>query len=237
EGGNTGISIGGYDAERRPFIYVDFVCGSWGGRPFADGLEGNAHLFANMAAHSVEITEAEQPLQITAYEYLSDAAGPGKYRGGAPFRRDYRFLETEAVLQVRADRHAFRPYGLYGGQPGAPSQNTMNPGTERERELTAKVTTTIRRGDVFRHDSAGGGGWGDPLEREPWRVLKDWRDEFVGLEAARRDYGVVIDPAAKRVDEAATAELRERMRRERGWSEVPRVTADAPPAELGAAAE
>ena len=95
DGGNTGISIGGYDADRKPFIYVDFTCGAWGARPWADGLDGNSHMFANMASHSIEVTEAEQPIQILAYEFVADKAGAGKYRGGVPFRRDYRFLEDE----------------------------------------------------------------------------------------------------------------------------------------------
>ena len=104
DGGNTGISIGGYDADRKPFIYVDFTCGAWGARPWADGLDGNSHMFANMASQSIEVTEAEQPIQITAYEFVPDAAGAGKFRGGVPFRRDYRFLAEEAMLQVRSDR-------------------------------------------------------------------------------------------------------------------------------------
>ena len=87
DGGNTGISIGGYHADRSPFIYVDFTCGAWGARPWADGLDGNSHMFANMASHSIEVTEAEHPIQILAYEFLTDRAGPGKYRGGVPFYR------------------------------------------------------------------------------------------------------------------------------------------------------
>ena len=127
DGGNTGISIGGYYADRKPFIYVDFTCGAWGGRPYADGLDGNSNIYANMASQPIEVTEAEQPMQITAYEFIQDAMGPGKFRGGAPFRREYRFLAEEAILQVRSDRRDFRPYGLYGGGPGRPSMNYLNP--------------------------------------------------------------------------------------------------------------
>jgi N-methylhydantoinase B len=115
DGGNTGISIGGYYPDRSPFIYVDFTCSAWGGRPWADGLDGNSNMFANMASQSIEVTETEQPLQITAYEFLADRGGAGKYRGGAPFRRDYRFLAREGVLQARSDRRVFRPFGLHGG--------------------------------------------------------------------------------------------------------------------------
>ena len=104
DGGNTGITIGGYDDQRKPFIYVDFTCGTWGARPWADGLDGNSNIFANMASQSVEVTEAEYPLQILSYEFVPDRAGAGRYRGGTPFRRDYRFPRVR-----RAAPGALRP--------------------------------------------------------------------------------------------------------------------------------
>src|SRR5262249_39195316 len=154
DGGNTGISIGGYDRDRKPFVYVDFTCGAWGARPWADGLDGNSHMFANMASHSVEVTEAEHPISLLAYEFVPDKAGAGKYRGGIPFLRDYRFNEAEGVLQVRSDRRDHKPFGLYGGSPGRPSENYLNPQAEN-RLLPSKVTMTIRAGDVVRHVLAG----------------------------------------------------------------------------------
>lgn len=222
DGGNTGISIGGYDAARKPFIFVDFACGTWGGRPWADGLEGNANMLANMASVSVEVIEAEYPVQITAYELLPDRMGAGKFRGGAPYTRSYRFLEEEAVLQIRSDRRTFRPYGLYGGHPGQPSRNQLTQnGTTRD--LPSKFTMNIRRGDVFRHDLAGAGGWGDPLERDPAAVLKDVRNELLSVENAARDYGVVILRSPWQVDEPATEALRGRLRRARGADALPAV--------------
>ena len=223
EGGNTGISIGGYYADRTPFIYVDFLCSAWGGRPWADGLDGNANMMANMSAQPAEVCEVEHPLEILAFEFIPDVGGPGQHRGGMSVRREYRFLEDEAVLQVRADRERFRPYGLYGGQPGKPSSNVLNPDAD-PRPLTAKVTTTLKRGDVFRHDQPGPGGWGDPLERDPARVLRDVRNELVSLRSAHDDYGVVVDTATWTVDEAATSALREALRAARGWREVPAVS-------------
>jgi N-methylhydantoinase B len=221
DGGNTGISIGGYHADRSPFIYVDFTCGAWGGRPWADGLDGNSNMFANMASHSVEVTEAEQPIRIEAYEFVPDKAGPGKFRGGVPFRRDYRFLEEEGILQVRSDRHTIPPYGLYGGEPGRPSQNWLNPESEN-RPLPSKLTMTIRQGDVFRHEVAGAGGFGDPLERDPAAVARDVLNEVVSPGAAAADYGVVLD-AEGRVEPQATARERAERRRARGWTAPPAV--------------
>ena len=223
DGGNTGITIGGYDDQRKPFIYVDFTCGTWGARPWADGLDGNSNIFANMASQSVEVTEAEYPLQILSYEFVPDRAGAGRYRGGTPFRRDYRFLEAEGLLQVRSDRHTFRPYGLYGGSPGQPSRNAMNPGPD-ERPLPSKLTETIQHGDVFRHELAGAGGWGDPLERDPQAVLRDLRNELIGEDTARDDYGVIVDRTSWRVDHAATEARRAELRAARGWSAPPAVS-------------
>jgi N-methylhydantoinase B len=222
DGGNTGISIGGYDAHRKPFVYVDFTCGAWGGSPWADGLEGNSHMMANMASQSIEVTEAEMPLSIIAYEFVTDKAGAGKYRGGVPFRRDYRFLEHEGMLQVRSDRRDHRPFGLYGGSPGQPSENYLNPETDH-RLLPSKLTMTIRKGDVFRHVLAGGGGWGDPLERDPHAVLRDVRNEFLSADRAKSDYGVVVDTATWRVDAEATERLRTKIGNARGWCDLPKV--------------
>jgi N-methylhydantoinase B len=222
DGGNTGISIGGWDAARKPFVYVDFTCGAWGARPWADGPDGNSHMFANMASHSVEVTEAEHPISLLAYEFVPDKAGAGKYRGGVPFKRDYRFNETEGTLQVRSDRRDHRPFGLYGGNPGGPSENYLNPDTE-SRILPSKLTMTIRNGDVFRHVLAGGAGWGDPLERDPDAVLKDVRNELLSPAKAATDYGVVIDTRRWSVDAAATRRRRAEIAERRGWRQPPRV--------------
>jgi N-methylhydantoinase B len=220
DGGNTGVSIGGYLPDRSPFIYVDFTCCAWGARPYADGLDGNSHIYANMASQPIEVTETEQPLQITAYEFIQDAMGPGKFRGGAPFRREYKLLAEEAVLQVRSDRRDFRPFGLYGGGPGRPSMNYLNP-DDNPAPLPSKLTMNMKKGDLFRHEVAGGGGWGDPLERDPALVLRDVLNGFVSERAAREDYGVVLTGKPLIVDDAATAALRQRMRAQRHWKEVP----------------
>jgi len=223
EGGNTGISIGGYDADRNPFIYVEFVAGAWGGRPWADGADGHSSIFANMASYSAEVTEAEYPVECLAYELVPDREGAGQFRGGTPFRRDYRFLEAEGVLQIRSDRRDFRPYGLHGGQPGAPSDNIFNPDGEARR-LPSKVTMNIRRGDVLRHELAGPGGWGDPLDRDPEAVMRDVRNEIVSRDRAEVCYGVVIAPTSWTIDSAATSALRARIRAQRGWDETPFVS-------------
>jgi N-methylhydantoinase B len=237
DGGNVGVSLGGYRVDRSPFIYVDFFAGAWGGRPWADGLQGNANLCANLSSTSAEVTEVEQPLQILRYEFIADAMGAGKYRGGAPFRRDYRMREREGTLQVRNDRCVFRPYGLYGGGSGRCARNIYNPGGEGEQELPGKFTRTFRAGDVFRYEMAGAGGWGDPLERDAVRVLYDVRNEYVSLKTARETYGVVIESRTWQIDNAATERLRATVRAHRPALAEAIVDRGPLPATIRAAAE
>jgi N-methylhydantoinase B len=216
DGGNTGITIGGYDAALRPFIYVDFLSGCWGGRPWADGLDGNTSMFANMASFSVEVIEAENPLEVLDYEFVPDTGGAGLFRGGMSQRKTWRMLADEGILQVRADRQTHRPYGLYGGGPGAAGRNMLDPGLPTEQRLHGKLTMTLRKGQVFQHELPGAGGWGDALERDVALVAKDLRDGLVTLAGAARDYGVVARGDPPEIDMAATEVLRRTLRTTRG---------------------
>ena len=90
-------------------------------------------MFANMASFSVEVIEADNPLEVLDYSFIADTAGPGKYRGGVSLSRTIRMLAHEGILQVRSDRKTHRPYGLYGGGPGSPSLNVLV--GERELEV------------------------------------------------------------------------------------------------------
>ncbi len=212
EGGNTGITIGGYDADRNPFIYVDFLSGAWGARPWADGLDGNTSMFANMASFSVEVIEAENPLEVLDYEMVPDTAGAGRYRGGVALRRTWRMLAEEGILQVRADRQTHRPYGLQGGGPGAAGRNVLDPGLPTEERLHGKLTMTLRAGQIFRHDLPGAGGWSDALARDFAALAKDLRDGLVTIAGAERDYGIVAHGDPPVIDEAASIALREEQR-------------------------
>ena len=206
-GGDTGVSIGGYRADRSAFVFLEFLFSGWGGRPDRDGIDGCASVVVNFSNNPAEVVEAEYPLQILRYGFLPDTGGPGKHRGGLAILREYRFTEEEGTLQIRSDRHRSRPYGLAGGQPGTPSQNVLNPDGEARR-LPSKTLLTVRKGDVLRHVLAGAGGHGDPFVRDPERVLDDVLDEKVTLAAAEGDYGVVIDPKTRTVDRRRTEALR-----------------------------
>jgi N-methylhydantoinase B len=211
EGGASMIAIGGRRADHSPFIFVDFVTGGWGAPPAADGLDGNSPIAANLSNVPVEEIEAHDPLRVERYGFLPDTGGAGRFRGCLSVVRQYRFLEEEALLQLRSDRRDHLPYGLEDGWPGTPSSNVLNPGSADERSLPTNVTTEICKGDVFRHITAGGGGYGQPLHRECARVLDDVLDGKISNEYAERVYGVVMVESGDRVDDAATRSLRDRL--------------------------
>lgn len=210
EGGPTLFSIGG-EHQGRHFVLTEVMVGCWGARATMDGVEGISNPAANLSNQPVELIEAELPLEVVRYGLVPDSGGPGRFRGGLAFVREFRSLAERAACTVRADRRAHRPYGIAGGRPGAPSTNLLTSGKQTRVLPTMPMEAIpLLPGDVFRHVSAGGGGFGDPRDRDPALVLADVIEEKVTIEAARRDYGVVIDPHARAVDAAATAQLRGR---------------------------
>ena len=214
DGGNVGVTVAGFGEGGERFVFVDFSCGTWGGRPWSDGVDGISNIFVNMASQSVEQIEAEYPIEIVAYEFASDRCGAGKFRGGAPFIRTYRIKTAEALLQIRADRHSTRPYGLYGGRAGKPGNvSLVRQGSEIA--LGSKETVNVRKGDEFSYILPGGGGWGDPLDRDPASVMRDVRNEIISPEAAMQSYGVVFDGRTLAADGAATQNLRHEIRQAR----------------------
>jgi len=212
DGGNAGVSVGGYDKDLRPYIYVDFFSGGWGARPWADGLEGNTTMFANMASFSIEVIEAENPLEVLECSYVADTGGAGKYRGGVAMRKTWRMLEDDGILQVRSDRQKHLPYGLQGGGPGSPGRTMLNPDSPEQQVLHAKLTRRFRRGEVFLLQLPGSGGWGDALDRDPSLVSQDLRSGLITIEGAARDYAVVARGDPPEIDLAATSALRAQRR-------------------------
>ncbi|WP_334127509.1 hydantoinase B/oxoprolinase family protein [Sneathiella sp.] len=211
--GDFGVIIAGYRDKSDPFVLLEFLFGTWGGRPNKDANDGLASLAVNYSNSPVEIIEGEQPVRIERYGFRDDSGGPGRYRGGLGLIREYCLVGVdEAVLQVRSDRQKFQPYGLQGGHPGAFARNYINFGKDDEERLPGKFMRTLKRGQTYSAFLAGGGGWGNPLDRPPADVLENVLDDKVSLETAREAYGVVIDSDAWVVDEAATERLRQSLR-------------------------
>lgn len=217
EGGPTLFAIGGRH-EGRPFVLTEVMVGTWGARATLDGVEGISNPAANLSNNPIELIEAELPLEILEYSLVTDSGGAGRQRGGLAFARVFRLLADDAVCTVRSDRRTHVPNGIDEGAPGSGSMNILNPGSPHERSLPTMPMEAIklRKGDVFRHVSAGGGGFGRAVERASAHVLDDVLEGKVSIGAAREHYGVVIDPATLSVDEQKTAAQRATLRRMAG---------------------
>ena len=173
----------------------------------SDGEDAIMHLSEPGCRNTpIEVVETKAPWIIESYHMRQDSGGPGKYRGGVGVRRTYRYLSPATTLTlVKKTKSA--PWGMAGGHDADAGHVIVWPGTERE-ERTAAIHYQMNAEDILQNNSGGGGGWGNPLERDPQRVLDDVINEFVSLKSAREDYGVVIDTDNWAVDEAATAALR-----------------------------
>ena len=225
-------TFGGWDRARgRRFVAYELVLSGTGARATKDGCEAMANAF-NAANIPVEAQEANQPIVVERFELIRDSAGPGQFRGGCGIRRDMRFLADEGKLTNLSERQRFAPYGLFGGRPGALARTLINPGPGGQI-VHGKESRGFEYGDVISFQQSGAGGYGDPLDRDPARVLDDVLDDYISLDSARADYGVVI--ANEELDEAATRALRAsvvgeaRSREPSGYSPPTPVASTRPP--------
>ena len=192
------------------WVYMDITEGSYGGRYGKDGMDAVDTLFANTRNNPAEDIESHYPLRVERYELREDAAGPGKWRGGVGSIREISFLEGGRFC-LEGDGHRFAPWGAFGGKAGTPGDLVLNPKTEREEHLPSKIPDRrTKAGDTVRTVSPCGGGYGDPLERDPERVLNDVLDGIVSKRNAREQYGVVLSDGT--VDAGATEGLRRELR-------------------------
>ncbi len=214
-GGSTLPTIAGYE-NGKAFVFCETFMGAWGAAAGHDGQSGVPHMGANQSNVSIEMIESDYPIRIDEYGMAPDTGGPGRHRGGLALLRQYRILSDKAILNVRSDKRKYPPHGLFGGKEGSASINLVNPGGEnRVLPVLMLKVEKLKQGDVFRHVMSGGGGYGDPLERDPGLVLDDIITEKVTVDHARREYGVVIDISgvAPAIDAAATETLRGDMRK------------------------
>ncbi len=207
-------NFGGFNPRTgKNFVSYEIAVGGLGARSNKDGCEGMVSAF-NISNVPVEIFETKVPLFIERFELLEDSAGAGRYRGGTGIRRDVRILEDNINFSNLTDRHRYAGFGLFGGKPGARGMTVLNPGPD-QKALHSKASYMLKSGDMVCQILSGAGGYGDPLERDIAAVKKDVVGEYVSVEKAREEYGVVIDPDTKEVKEKETAKLRGRMRKER----------------------
>ncbi|QFU81800.1 hydantoinase B/oxoprolinase family protein [Natronorubrum aibiense] len=216
------------DRDGTEFMWYDWMAGGWGGRDGLDGANATAPVFgAGLAVQSLEGQERDTPLLTSQHSIVTDSAGPGEFRGGCGVEKGGRLLECEnSVISYCSDRAYSVTWGLDGGLPGVPHGVTLTRADDDPKDLgTVFSNKPIETGDRFTRPSSGGGGFGDPLERDPDAVREDVIDEYVSIERAERDYGVVIDAidpelCEYEIDHEATAAKRDHIREHReGWLE------------------
>jgi len=204
----------GTDRNGEFFFYYEINYGGIPGRPAGDGMDVHAWWPA-VTSIPVEYAESYFPVRIESLRCRSDSGGAGRHRGGNGVEKVYRFLEPGEV-SVHDDRHLSRPWGIGGGQAAEGSEKVLLRRDGTTLELPAKFDgLRVEPDDRLLYITAGGGGWMDPLERDPDRVRLDVLRGFVSRAKAGSAYGVVLRADPPAVDAAATVELRERMRRER----------------------
>jgi N-methylhydantoinase B len=196
--------------------YVSYTWseGGQGARSYGDGPSFAMFLYGGGAQNQpIEVHERWYPVLYEKFEVAQDSAGYGRYRGGYGSHRRWIML-GDAVNSIHGDREEVTPPGVVGGTNGGPNRLVLNLGTDREQSLGMFATNVpLREGDSIDFLSNGGGGYGNPLDREPEVVLEEVKDGFLSIEKARAMYGVVIeavDPDVHdfRIDTAATERLR-----------------------------
>lgn len=197
------------------WVYMDITEGSYGGRPARDGMDAVDTLYANTRNNPIEDIESHYPLRVRRYELRQDVSGAGKYRGGLGSIREVELTES-GRMSMEGEGNKYAPWGIFGGKEGYPGEIILAQGEGAEQNLPSKMQDRMMAaGARLRTVSPAGGGYGDPLERDPQRVLEDVLDEYISVATAQRDYGVVVDPTKLVLDVEATATLRLRLREER----------------------
>jgi N-methylhydantoinase B len=208
----------GKDEHGESFLLREITGAGSGARPFADGADtvDVAPESKNMPG---EFAETFYPVRIERLGLRTDSGGAGLFRGGTGYCKDIRVL-VDGTMMIHSDRARLQPWGVSGGQAGLGSVWILNPGEADERILPGKSDgIAFKAGDVLRVLSPGGGGWGDPLERDPAAVCEDVKRDLVSVESASNTYGVIFnktdDLYTLSVDEAASVKRREEIRAER----------------------
>lgn len=174
----------------EPFVYLETIGGGGGARFDADGMDGVHVHVTNTSNLPAEALENEYPLLVEEYALASDSGGSGTYRGGLGIVRHIRADAGDIVFSARSDGHIAAADGVFGGLAGATARLTRNPGSDREEELSSKVSNlALEHGEAVRMQTPGGGGYGPPAGREPGALRSDLAAGKVTKEKALRDYG------------------------------------------------
>ncbi len=222
--GNLGGSLTFYGVDpmtNKPYVLQTIEGGGWGGRPYEDGVSTCVSVCQGDVRNSpVETIELKAPVIVERRALRENSGGAGEFRGGLGIETRMTNLREGKWSLSNAGRRQCPPWGIAGGQAGQASVNYMRKPDEHDLKPFDPVRMQSEPGSSVMVATAGGGGWGDPLDRAIEAVQRDVADELVTIESAAKLYGAVIDPASGRVDIGATTKLRHDMRLARATSEA-----------------
>ena len=212
------VCFGGFDPKTgKEFVGYDAGRCGLGARPTKDGVDVICTDVSNILNVPIEVMERDFPMQVVYTGLHNDSGGAGKFRGRLGLEKVFKILRGEDIsVTFRGERHYTTPWGLFGGLPGANAKACIVRKSGNVEEIPSKRDFTMNAGDLLHVFTSGGGGYGDPLERDPSFVLQDVLDKKVSCRRAKEDYGVVIDLAAEAVDARETDNLRKAMGKKRG---------------------
>ena len=203
------IAIGYEDKSTgRKAVQYDLFSSAQGGTSNHDGSSGTVGFLNKAPSTPIEVIETEFPVRIERFEWIEDSAGAGKFRGGLGNRKIYEFIQDATVTVRLGHQFQFAGWGVFGGVGPRPMRVTLNPGADNEKALHPLQTLLVKEGERLMVEMAGGGGYGDPLERDPTMVADDIANGFVSSDVARSTYGVAVHPDTLAVDRDATSLLR-----------------------------
>ena len=179
--------------DNRPYLDLEPTVGGWGAWEGSDGEDGLINnVNGSLKDLAIEVLETKLPIRLTHYGYRADSGGPGKFRGGNGVIREYT-MEADGALSLWFERSKTPAWGLFGGGTATPPDVIINPGRADEQRLLKCNVLPVKAGDVIRTMSGGGGGFGDPKERDRELVRADVRNRHVTPAAAKAVYGVSVD--------------------------------------------
>ena len=181
------IFIGGVDPRNNfPFLSVEPTCGGWGGFEGSDGADALINnVNGGFKDLPIEVFESKYPVSIFNYGFRENSGGLGKFRGGLGLYREYT-INTDGFVSLWFERSVTPAWGLFGGKDGLPPNVNIKIPNEEEKNLLKANGLQIKKGTVLTTYTGGGGGFEEPLERDPEDVLKDVKNRYVTIEKAKK---------------------------------------------------
>ncbi|WP_138005633.1 hydantoinase B/oxoprolinase family protein [Halalkalirubrum salinum] len=202
------LTFGGME-DGEQWIYGEVGAGGSGARPTKDGIDCIETDVTNCMNTTAEATEIEYPIRVHRYDLWEDSGGPGRYRGGLGYRKQFEILVDDVTFTHRRDRHDFQPWGLLGGRPSPRCRTEIHRPNGKTEDIPSKWITSLEKGTIIDVYTTGGGGYGPPVDRSLRDVERDLQEEKISVTTAEEEYIVVVNEGE--IDRKATRDRRSQL--------------------------